>query len=93
MNSVGIWVIGYIAFLNIYLYYVMGKDKEYAKKNMPRIPESHFMTFSILGGALGCMLGMFHYRHKTKHNKFRIGLPVILAIQIVLIFLIIGVLT
>lgn len=93
MDSVWIWLVGYVVFLNIYLYYVMGKDKEYAKKNMPRIPERHLMTFSILGGALGCMLGMYHYRHKTQHNKFRIGLPIILAVHIVLLLLIIGVLT
>lgn len=93
MDPLIIWLFGYIVFLNIYLYWAMGKDKHHAQKNMPRIPERHFILFSILGGAFGCYLGMWHHRHKTQHNKFKIGLPIIIGIQIVIIFLLIGVLT
>lgn len=93
MDPIIIWVSGYVVFLNIYLYWAMGKDKLYAKKNMPRIPERHFIIFSILGGAFGCLLGMWHHRHKTKHNLFKIGLPIILALHIAFIFFIIGVLS
>jgi uncharacterized membrane protein YsdA (DUF1294 family) len=60
-------------------------DKHKAKKNLWRIPESTLMGFAIAGGSLGCLLGMHSARHKTKHLKFRIGLPVIFAIQVILV--------
>ena len=41
------------------------------------------LTVAILGGSIGTMLGMKLFRHKTLHPKFSIGIPVILALQIV----------
>ena len=92
MDGMIYWLIGYVIFLNIYLHWAMGKDKEMAKKNMPRIPERHFMIFSILGGALGCYLGMKQHRHKTQHRKFSVGLPIIIAVQAILLVALVGVL-
>lgn len=43
------------------------------------------MTVAILGGSIGAILGMKLFRHKTRHPKFYIGLPVILALQILLV--------
>ena len=37
------------------------------------------------GGSVGALLAMYTVRHKTKHNKFRIGVPVILAVQIIVV--------
>lgn len=85
-------VIGYVLFLNIYLYWLMGKDKEAAKKNQPRIPERHFFIFSILGGATGAYIGMQAHRHKTQHRSFKIGLPIIIGVHILIVILILGVL-
>ena len=42
------------------------------------------MWVAALGGSLGSLLGMYTVRHKTKHTKFTIGIPVLLALQIVL---------
>ena len=39
---------------------------------------------AILGGSLGVYAGMEVFRHKTKHAKFTVGVPLILAIQIIL---------
>lgn len=86
------WIVGYVLFLNVYLYWLMGKDKEAAKKNKPRIPERHFFLFSALGGATGAYLGMQAHRHKTQHRSFKVGLPVMIAVHIVIIILVVGVL-
>lgn len=57
-------------------------DKYKARKNLWRIPEATLMTIAALGGSLGSLLGMYTVRHKTRHPKFTIGIPLILALQI-----------
>lgn len=57
-------------------------DKHKAKKNLWRIPESRLILCALLGGSLGCLGGMYLFRHKTKHPKFTLGIPLILAAQI-----------
>ncbi len=76
--------------LGIYLFIVnaaglllMLVDKAKAKKKAWRIPERTLMLTAVLGGSVGCLLGMYTVRHKTKHSKFTVGIPVILAVQIV----------
>ena len=58
-------------------------DKWKAKKNRWRIPEATLMTVAALGGSIGSLLGMYTVRHKTQHLKFTLGIPLILAVQIV----------
>jgi uncharacterized membrane protein YsdA (DUF1294 family) len=57
-------------------------DKFKARKKLWRIPEATLMTVAALGGSIGSLLGMYTFRHKTKHIKFTLGIPVILVIQI-----------
>ena len=65
-------------------------DKLKAKNNRWRIPEATLMGIAAFGGSLGVLMGMRLFRHKTLHPKFSIGVPLILAVHvIVLIFLII----
>ena len=59
-------------------------DKYRARKNRWRISEARLMLICVLGGSLGVMLGMHLARHKTKHPKFAIGVPVIFSLQVVL---------
>ena len=47
------------------------------------------MGVAVLGGSIGAIAGMNLFRHKTKHTKFYIGLPVILAVQFILVYLIV----
>ena len=61
----------------------MLSDKRKAQKNLWRIPESTLFGVSIIGGSLGVIGGMYAFRHKTKHLSFTMGIPVILALQIV----------
>lgn len=60
-------------------------DKKYAKAGAWRIKESTLMTVSALGGAVAMLFVMKKIRHKTKHNLFMIGIPIIIVIHIVMI--------
>lgn len=77
----------YLIIINITSFILMFIDKEKAKKHKFRIPEKTLFLFSILGGSIGSILGMYIFRHKTKHLKFKLGLPLILLIQIILLIL------
>lgn len=69
----------------------MGIDKLKAKKRAFRIPEATLFTLALMGGSVGSILGMYLFRHKTKHKTFTIGMPAILLIQVILVlFLLIG---
>ena len=46
------------------------------------MPEIRLLGLAALGGSAGALLAMFLFRHKTKHLKFTIGVPVILGLQI-----------
>jgi uncharacterized membrane protein YsdA (DUF1294 family) len=63
----------------------MGVDKYKARKHLWRIPEKVLFTIAILGGSMGSSLGMYTFRHKTKHKSFVIGIPTIIVIQFILI--------
>lgn len=77
----------YLLIINAAGFLLMLADKRKARKNRWRIPEATLMTVAAVGGSLGCMIGMRLFRHKTRHPKFFIGLPVILAVQVIALFL------
>ena len=74
----------YLVIINILGFFAMGIDKERAQKNCWRIPEKTLLAIAIIGGGLGTWLGMYMFRHKTKHLKFTLGVPLILVLQIFL---------
>lgn len=61
-----------------------GLDKYKAVHNKWRIRESSLFLIAILGGSLGCIAGMYLFRHKTRHRLFTIGIPLILAAELLL---------
>lgn len=71
--------------INFIGYVIMGVDKKRAIRGAWRISEASLFTVALLGGALGCTLGMSHFRHKTKHWYFKYGMPAILVIQVCLL--------
>ena len=75
---------GYLILINAASFLLMLSDKQKARKKMWRIPEKVLIGSAVIGGSLGALAGMYTFRHKTKHLKFTIGIPVILALQIVL---------
>ena len=72
----------YLLIMNAAGFLVMTIDKLYAKKNMWRVPERTLLGVAAFGGSIGVLSAMYTVRHKTKHMKFVIGVPLILAIQI-----------
>ena len=72
----------YLLLINAAAFLLMLVDKFKAKRNLWRIPESTLMLSAALGGSIGALAGMYLVRHKTKHKKFTIGIPLILAAQI-----------
>lgn len=62
-------------------------DKQKARKDAWRIPERTLVTIAAMGGSLGSFLGMQLFRHKTKHAKFYIGIPTLLALHVLLLML------
>ena len=76
-------LVAYLFLINAAGFILMLADKWKAKKNKWRIPEKTLMTVAAVGGSLGVLLGMYTARHKTQHPKFTMGIPVILALQIV----------
>jgi uncharacterized membrane protein YsdA (DUF1294 family) len=81
-DAIIIIVIAYFLIMNIVGYVSMGLDKSKAKRRAWRIPEATLFSIAILGGSIGSLFGMFHFRHKTKHWYFVIGLPAIALIQL-----------
>ena len=68
---------------------VTAYDKKAAKKwTKHRVPEKILFLLAILGGSVAEFLTMLKIRHKTKHKRFMIGLPIIILLQVISIWLI-----
>lgn len=74
----------YLLIINALGFWIMLVDKRKAKRNAWRIPEARLMLTAALGGSIGVLAGMYLFRHKTKHPKFTLGVPLILAVQVVI---------
>ena len=71
----------WLATASIAAFVLCGLDKRFAVRHRWRIPEKTLMLSAVLGGSPGLLLGMAAFRHKTRHPKFYIGVPLILLAQ------------
>lgn len=78
-------LITYVAIVSLTLCVFMYIDKQRAIKREWRISEKTLLTLGFFGGAVGGVLGMYLFRHKTKHNAFAFGFPLMAAVHIYLI--------
>ncbi|UUV23339.1 MULTISPECIES: DUF1294 domain-containing protein [Lysinibacillus] len=78
-------LLAYMSIVSIVLLILMGMDKSRPKNHEWRIAERTLFTLAIAGGAVGGVLGMYLFRHKTRHNHFAFGFPLLAAIQIFII--------
>lgn len=84
MNEIHIILTIYLIAINIATFFVYGIDKWKARRSKWRIPESTLLTLAVLGGCIGAFIGMRTWHHKTMHNKFKYGVPLIINLQVVL---------
>lgn len=75
----------YIITINIVGLIMMAIDKNKARRQKFRIPETMLFFIAMIGGSFGIFLGMYQFRHKTKKVKFYLGIPIIIIVQAVLL--------
>ena len=80
----------YLLLINAASFFLMLTDKRKAIRHRWRIPERTLISSALLGGSIGALVGMYTFRHKTRHPKFTLGIPAILAVQLFLAFWIIA---
>ncbi len=79
-GSLLLW--GLLLLLNVGAVLVMGWDKFQAQRQGRRVPERTLFLLALGGGSVGCLAGMYGFRHKTQHVSFVWGMPMILLAQL-----------
>lgn len=72
----------WLAAVNLLAFFAYGRDKRLARKGLFRTPESKLLLLALLGGAAGALCGMHVFHHKTRKWKFRLLVPLLLALQL-----------
>ena len=78
------YLLVYLLIINALGFVLMLADKHRARENLWRIPEATLLSAALLGGSIGALAGMYTARHKTRHRKFTLGIPLILTLQLAL---------
>ena len=68
--------------MSLVLFATMGLDKRFAKTEHRRVPEKRLFLLAALLGAPGGLLGMYAFRHKTKHWYFVVGFWALTFLQL-----------
>jgi uncharacterized membrane protein YsdA (DUF1294 family) len=84
-----IWLIYYLAIINVITLIAFGIDKALAIGHLSRISEATLIVLAMMGGSIGGLLGMSIFHHKTLKVKFKLGIPLILIIQLVILYVIV----
>ena len=79
----------YLEAVNLAALVVMGLDKHRSRVQRERIPESVLLGLALLGGSVGVLGGMYLFRHKTRKPKFTVGVPMILAMEVLFFIMVI----
>jgi len=77
-------LIVWIVFINAVAYLVMSEDKRRARMGRDRVPEKTLFLLAAIGGALGIWIAMYRKRHKTRHLTFKVGVPLLLVVNVAL---------
>jgi uncharacterized membrane protein YsdA (DUF1294 family) len=83
------FIIVYLIVINLAGFAMMGVDKNLARQRERRIPERRLFLTALAGGALGVWLGMRAWRHKTQHNSFTVGIPLLLVLNVVCVLVLV----
>ncbi len=85
MDFINYILVFYLVIINLFAVFVTIFDKHRAFRHKHRVKESTLLTLSLLGGSVSMYITMQLIRHKTKHLKFMLGIPLIIILQIFLI--------
>ena len=83
-----VWLVLYAVLINLAALIVFGVDKKRARRHEWRISERTLFLLALAGGSVGAILGMLVFRHKTRKWYFILGIPLILMIQIISVWLV-----
>ena len=89
MVQTSIVILSYLVVINLIAFVLYGIDKKRAIRNEHRIRESVLLWIARLGGAIGSWLGIKLFRHKTKHTKFRVIVPLWMTIWVIAVVFVI----
>lgn len=87
MDKLRIPLLIYLAVINVVAFVVYAFDKVQAKRKGGRVPERTLLWLARIGGGAGCGLGMLVFRHKTKHIRFKVLVPLWTVIWIALVLM------
>lgn len=82
MEDMSLYIGIYYIVLNAYGGLLIRMDKQRAIKGKWRIPEKKYFRLALLGGGVGVYLGMKLFKHKTRHNSFKWGIPTLIGVHI-----------
>lgn len=78
----------YLYMFNVITFGLFAWDKHLAIYGKKRIPEWLLLFFSALGGAFGALCAMMFFKHKTRHARFCVCVPVFFIIHVIIFMLI-----
>lgn len=71
----------YLLFISVFAVILTVTDKIRAMRRGWRVPEATLLLVAALGGSVVMLLTMLLIRHKIRHPKFMLGIPVIILLQ------------
>ncbi|SHJ88820.1 DUF1294 domain-containing protein [Tepidibacter formicigenes] len=83
VKNLNMYVLYYYIIINFYGFILVGLDKRKARRRQFRTREVRFFITSFIGGALGVVMGMTVFRHKTQKSSFYKGIPAIFLLNII----------
>lgn len=78
--------LGYLLVINVVTLIVFAIDKIAAIEHRSRIRIVTLLALCFIGGSIGGLLAMYVFRHKTRQDYFSVGVPLIMIMQVVVIF-------
>lgn len=80
----------FLLIMNIVAFVMFGNDKSKAQRKQRRVRENKLFRVCFFGGAIGGMIGMHVFRHKTQKKRFSVGIPILFVLQLVINSFVLG---
>ncbi len=80
------WILVYLIVVNAIAFTAFAADKIRAIKQQSRIPIVVLLGLAFIGGSIGSLAAMYLFRHKTQKNYFTVGIPLMMVMQMAVIF-------